>query len=155
MDAKDPFVEYFGGETIWNRCERKIRRFISINPDSRRVSKKMKSSTVIKAETLRHLLFYRNKIHCFSRFRWVMNKRILRLKNWQLLSQKTRNGKFHFIVNIKLNDTRRPFPCGRVRKMPKRIKRLFSGLKRSVALISKNSRFSMSLFLVIRKRIEW
>jgi hypothetical protein len=69
MNEADPFEEYFPGEGLRVKCERKIRRFISINPQSHRTRNNLKSLTNIKAETLRHLLFYRNKIHCFSRFR--------------------------------------------------------------------------------------
>ena len=69
MNESDPFEEYFLGESFQVKCERKIRRFISINPQSHRTKNNLKSLTNIKAETLRHILLHRNKIHCFSRFR--------------------------------------------------------------------------------------
>lgn len=65
----DPFGEYFPGESLKSRCHRKLRRFFSIDLNGYRTRENLKSLTVIKAETLRHLLFYRNIIHCFSQFR--------------------------------------------------------------------------------------
>lgn len=65
----DPFEEYFPGHTFKSKCHRNLRRFLSIDQNGYRTKENLKSLTVIKAETLRHLLFYRNKIHCFSRFR--------------------------------------------------------------------------------------
>lgn len=66
MDENDPFKEYFP-----NTIEQQLRRLISIDPRSERTQKNLKSMTVIKAETIRHLLFHPNKFHCFSSFRWV------------------------------------------------------------------------------------
>lgn len=65
----DLFDEYFPGESLKVRCHRQFRRIISVDPNGYRTRSNLKSLTVIKAETLRHLLFYRNKIHCYSRLR--------------------------------------------------------------------------------------
>lgn len=85
MNENDPFEEYFSGEGCWVKCEREFRRFISINPHSLRTRNNLKSMTVIKAETLRHLLFYRNKIHSFSRFRWVIKIMFEVISLWNLI----------------------------------------------------------------------
>lgn len=65
----DPFEEYFPGDSFKLRCQRNFHRCLSVDPIGLRTTDNLKSMTVIKAETLRHLLFYRYKIHCFSRFR--------------------------------------------------------------------------------------
>ncbi|KAG5677644.1 hypothetical protein PVAND_007385 [Polypedilum vanderplanki] len=67
----NPFVEYYPGNNWQAKCIRSFHRLISIDPEAHRTRENLKSLTVIKAETLRHLLFYPYTIHCFSRFRYM------------------------------------------------------------------------------------
>lgn len=61
--------EIFPGSGFIARSKRNFRKFISVDSESLLTKNHLKSLTVIKAETLRHLLFHGNVIHCFSRFR--------------------------------------------------------------------------------------
>lgn len=71
MNKIDNYFEvHFPGDGLLSRWRRAFYRFISVDSTSFLTKRHFKSSTVIKAETLRHLLFHRNIIHYFSRFRY-------------------------------------------------------------------------------------
>lgn len=69
IEIESYLKETFPGESVLARCKRRFLKFISIDPESVRTKSLLKSLAVTKAETLRHLLFHRNVIHCLSRFR--------------------------------------------------------------------------------------
>ena len=56
-------------ESFPEKWERSFREFISVDPNNEHTRVNLKSQSVIKAETWRHILFHRNVFHCFSRFR--------------------------------------------------------------------------------------
>lgn len=64
------FEDNFPGNSVFARFRRRFRKFISVDPSSQHTKNHFKSVTVVKTETLRHILFHRNYVHCFSRFRW-------------------------------------------------------------------------------------
>jgi hypothetical protein len=64
-DTENNFAENFTFACL----RRNWQQFVSVDLESRDTKNQLKSSTVIRNETLRHAQFHRNVIHCYSRFR--------------------------------------------------------------------------------------
>lgn len=82
-EIENYFEETFPGKGVYARCVRSLQKFISVDPNSLLTKNHLKSFTIIKAETLRHLVLHRNVIHRFSRFRWNWNLIIIISANVQ------------------------------------------------------------------------
>lgn len=68
---KDILEEFCPGSDNYSRLKRTLLRIISINGESFNTKLHLKSSSVIKGEILRHILFHPSTIHSFSKFRFV------------------------------------------------------------------------------------
>lgn len=68
-EIEEYYKSHITGSGFWPFIKRRWLEFTTINPQNTQAKLLLKSSTGIKTETLRHLFFYRNVIHCFSQFR--------------------------------------------------------------------------------------
>jgi uncharacterized protein with von Willebrand factor type A (vWA) domain len=57
------------GNTLTTRIYRNFLKFISIDPLNIRTWEYLRSTDVINAEIVRHIIFHHNVIHYYSRFR--------------------------------------------------------------------------------------
>lgn len=69
---KSVLTEFCPGSDNYSRFKRTVLRFNSIDEESYNTKLHLKSSSVIKGEILRHILFHQWTIHSFSKFRFVI-----------------------------------------------------------------------------------
>lgn len=69
---KSVLSEFCPGSDNYSCFKRRVLRFNSIDEESYNTKLHLKSSSVIKGEILRHILFHQWTIHSFSKFRFVI-----------------------------------------------------------------------------------
>lgn len=69
---KSVLAEFCPGSDNYSQFKRTVLRFNSIDEESYNTKLHLKSSSVIKGEILRHILFHQWTIHSFSKFRFVI-----------------------------------------------------------------------------------